>query len=947
MPSRSLRKAEERALQGDNESQDTLAVAEFLIEEYGLGLRSSSPPREVQPLPSPVRSSVQKSRLSKSRARETSRDVKFTGPLPRKKKMSSSQSSTQSNTGRNYERYFNPSSPGHALADTQAPGMENDNGIVQFNFDKIVGTDLGTEPLQNDSGFVDAGSLARSKCQKSEKQTQTSLPETPAPQNPFRQSRSQLLPASQLFRATQFSSAVKVASPTSSRPSPGEFPHNNIISSPLKDRGLRSSSAAALPSSPQAFPAIRPSRLRELRSSPDDAASTGDPAISESSHDALPRKKSPPGPMVAYEPRQKPQERRSSEIGSDPIGDEDNYDEDEEDDADISRRLRAKFKKAAGLKSLGSISVLRPPKLTDNKIPRNKNHDMISEADAYIAQCHGTELGGTDSDATDVVKDSQVKDSELEQLPAPAPVAAPVFDDGESTQSDIGEDHENPVAQSSAPAPEVTIPQTSSGNEVRGESVVAAVTSNGEKVPETSQNRAQPASLENKAPVSEDAVGNFRSSPPTFGKRSTRTKAAVQQEPRPLSASSSLSNLASTPVMSPASTTNSATVASPMDTSTVANSSPAIGRPTRRQRALNPKASTESLRHSSRLLKRVSSSPDELAMSATPAFEHSMRMSRLPASRSASRSGRVPAKPPMTQGRSKLFDGMAFAISFQSKKAGETNDTFSARMDLSATIERRITQAGGKVLENGFDELFDIRSASATPRSSPDGEANSEIPLSAAGRSMGFTALIADGHSRKVKYMQALALGLPCIAARWVTVCLDRNELVDWSPYLLCAGESSFLGNAIRSRSLTPYDPSTARLADIIRQRDRFLEGSRILAVVKKPQENKKMAYVFLARILGATLTRVYNVEEARAQIKVAEDSGWPFDWIYVDGKVIEKAIFSAAPSGNNNNKRKRASMGADKTIGPPAKKIRTLNDELVIQSLILGRLIEEGELEE
>lgn len=211
---------------------------------------------------------------------------------------------------------------------------------------------------------------------------------------------------------------------------------------------------------------------------------------------------------------------------------------------------------------------------------------------------------------------------------------------------------------------------------------------------------------------------------------------------------------------------------------------------------------------------------------------------------------------------------------------------------------------------------------------------------------MGFTALIADGHSRKVKYMQALALGLPCIAVRWVMTCLDRHELVDWAPYLLSAGQSAFLGDAIRSRTLTPYDAATARLADIVGRRDKFLEGSRILAVVKKALESRKMAYVFLARVLGASLSRVYSVEEAKAEMKAAEDSGRPFDWVYVDGKPDEDALFAAGPGPGpaGGKKRKRtAAVAAER----PVKRVRTLSDELVIQSLILGRLIEEGELEE
>jgi hypothetical protein len=112
---------------------------------------------------------------------------------------------------------------------------------------------------------------------------------------------------------------------------------------------------------------------------------------------------------------------------------------------------------------------------------------------------------------------------------------------------------------------------------------------------------------------------------------------------------------------------------------------------------------------------------------------------------------------------------------------------------------------------------------------------------------------------------------------------------------------------------------------------------------VKKALEGKKMAYVFLARVLGASLTRVYGVEEARAEMKAAEDAGLPFDWVYVDGKPEEEALFATGPVGAK--KRKRASV-AGGAAQPPVKRVRTLSDELVIQSLILGRLIEEGEME-
>ncbi|KAG7289105.1 hypothetical protein NEMBOFW57_005468 [Staphylotrichum longicolle] len=269
-------------------------------------------------------------------------------------------------------------------------------------------------------------------------------------------------------------------------------------------------------------------------------------------------------------------------------------------------------------------------------------------------------------------------------------------------------------------------------------------------------------------------------------------------------------------------------------------------------------------------------------------------------------------KPPPIQRDQKLFENMAFAISFQSRKPGESSDQYSSRMDFSATIQKRIKLAGGRILENGFDELFEA--------------------------------------FQMVK-IQALALGLPCIAARWVTVCLDRHELVDWAPYLLCAGQSAFLGDAIRSRSLAPYEAATATLAEVISRRAKLLQGSRILAVVKKAAEGKKMAYVFLARVLGASLTRVYGVDEARGEIKTAEKEGRAFDWVYVDGKEEEEALFAAkgrAPPAAGGKKKRKRTSGASfaEPALPPAKRVRTLSDELVIQSLILGRLIEEGEME-
>ncbi|OLN86844.1 DNA repair protein crb2 [Colletotrichum chlorophyti] len=301
-------------------------------------------------------------------------------------------------------------------------------------------------------------------------------------------------------------------------------------------------------------------------------------------------------------------------------------------------------------------------------------------------------------------------------------------------------------------------------------------------------------------------------------------------------------------------------------------------------------------------------------------------------------------------GKSSIFSGMAFAVSFQSKKDGEKADHYEQRLGQSRDIEKMIAQSGGHLLKNGFDELFESNALKSTA-TSPMSDRTDENPLilTSFALSMGFTALIADGHSRKVKYMQALALGLPCISDRWVTTCVAKGAVVDWLPYLLCAGQSTFLRDAIRSRCIVPYSATEARLVEVVERRQKMLEGSNILLVMKKSRaEEKKMPYVFLAHVLGATLSRAHSLDEAREMMRNREQLGGPFDWVYVDEHTgTEDGLFSAAaPEKKASKKRKRATALAVNDSMHPPKKIRTLSDELVIQSLILGRMIEEGELE-
>ncbi|KAK3088926.1 radiation sensitive protein rad9, partial [Teratosphaeriaceae sp. CCFEE 6253] len=63
------------------------------------------------------------------------------------------------------------------------------------------------------------------------------------------------------------------------------------------------------------------------------------------------------------------------------------------------------------------------------------------------------------------------------------------------------------------------------------------------------------------------------------------------------------------------------------------------------------------------------------------------------------------------------------------------------------------------------------------------------LVLKAKYKHLGFVALVADRHSRRAKYMQALALGLPTLSGRWLADSLDAEDdhPVPWAKYLLAA----------------------------------------------------------------------------------------------------------------------------------------------------------------
>ena len=61
---------------------------------------------------------------------------------------------------------------------------------------------------------------------------------------------------------------------------------------------------------------------------------------------------------------------------------------------------------------------------------------------------------------------------------------------------------------------------------------------------------------------------------------------------------------------------------------------------------------------------------------------------------------------------------------------------------------------------------------------SEDDDESELLRLKPWARNMGFTALIADCASRRAKYMQALALDLPCVHFRWVADCVKEKRVL-------------------------------------------------------------------------------------------------------------------------------------------------------------------------
>lgn len=288
---------------------------------------------------------------------------------------------------------------------------------------------------------------------------------------------------------------------------------------------------------------------------------------------------------------------------------------------------------------------------------------------------------------------------------------------------------------------------------------------------------------------------------------------------------------------------------------------------------------------------------------------------------------------------------MAFAIT-------STSDTVN-----KDGLGKLITSNGGLLVNEGFHELFDTNSYDAPasspgsgihPTSSPHG-----LTLKRKNEKLRFVALIAQSHSRSPKFIQALSLNIPCLHLKWVHDSISAGHALPFAKYLLPAGVSTFLdpSGVVRSRDMPVFDPTNddVSFAQMIRNRDTIFRDQAVFIVT---EENAQEPYIFLTRAMGATeVGQCNDLDDAKDAV---ESGAW--DWVYVDTKPGDLAAAAALVFGKGGGKAVRKTAGkkrkresdvvkAESLVRSgvvDGKMVRVACGEFVIQSLILGALIEE-----
>lgn len=863
--------------------------------------------------------------------------------------------------------------------DTQQSAFEartfDDDDTGAVNFGHLSELNQASSPVSVDEGFDNTRSgwrLQNGESQEFPGQTpyksNTGLPETPAlPRNPFAGQLDAAAPlgGTQLFGATQLLTSAVKHSPTSSRPSPNVL-HNSISSnfletSPLKNRTNVSSPPTIRTSSPNhqaEVPAtvVRTNRLPSLAEETPLARFTAhEPVIPES---PLVRGNGAFQPSAHYESVNLSQQRKAPPVSI--LEDTDSDD----DTIHLKRKRLADRKRAFGAEKLSRVHVERPARRLSSEQPDSKRRRFseattettvgaitVSASDDATTKSRSNSIGQSQKQIPQSLEPPSLESTKAtpkddvgptvqgtqrttengydDVIPATSPVqASPAIitqEDAPTTDQELpGLPNEAAEAvdvemeeTSSAPAQRRPLRKSRSAKQRRwipSSSISAAETTAATAVGVESPQQLQDPQADIGTASDATAVPEDRTTNTNNGNADDVT-----------SESSALSSLSATPDPgSTPATKTSARESSPVQSTTY---SPSMDRSLRR-RLLEGTSNPVSPRRATRLMSavdRLRSEPVSEAESSSTSMTGDISKSR------SLQSFPKPSTAAIPRRKGRLFEGMVFAISLVIKEEKETHKDVKLMRD---KLERKVEQAGGRVLQKGFHELLQT----TVPAQSRAGRDELEtLQFQAGATDYTFAAVITNGHSRSFKYMQALAFGIPCLPQQWLTACINHSQIVDWRPYLLCSGTSTVLGNTTLSRWLPSYSALDASLVDTMTQRVRLMEGQTVLMVAdagKNTSPETVSSPAFLSQGLGALLTKVSTARQAKDAMRRAEQKGQPFGWICVEHSTEKLgALLPSAKGGSKKKKQKEA----DSTP-------RLLHDELVIQSLILGRLVEPDE---
>lgn len=281
-----------------------------------------------------------------------------------------------------------------------------------------------------------------------------------------------------------------------------------------------------------------------------------------------------------------------------------------------------------------------------------------------------------------------------------------------------------------------------------------------------------------------------------------------------------------------------------------------------------------------------------------------------------------------------IFSNMGFCLSL-SDEIG----------DKRALIEKIIKNEGGMIIDTDFQGLFEQGTRSTQESNAIAQRVSKEsrsiaypihqpsfMSLRQEYASLKFVCLIVERASRKPKYLQALALGIPCVFYNWILHSDSASKLRPWQCYLLSAGVSKVLGDLEKSQVLNNWSAPDMTFGRALMQRDMTLQGIHVLFIfANQKDKSSREEMLFIARAMGADSAN--DVKTMKAAKIVAED--FPSCHFYVSSMALKKA----RKYNQIDGKRKRAPSVSDD--GHSEGDFKIVDDEWLKQSLILGRLVD------